>query len=65
MTEISFGKNDAVKLYTRVSKLNPTTLLERVEGDPEGFGGTYAEGKKRQILAQTKNEVLERIKDAQ
>lgn len=64
MTMFPFGKNDAVKLYTRLSKLNPTTLLEKVQGEPQDIGGVSSEGKKRQILAQTKNEVLDRIKNA-
>lgn len=64
MPKFLFGKNDAVKLYTRVSKLNPITLLEKGQAEPQDIGGISAEGKKRQILAQTKNEVLERIKNA-
>ncbi|MBA4373187.1 MAG: hypothetical protein C0402_10045 [Thermodesulfovibrio sp.] len=64
MTVLPFQFNEVVRLYNRVSKLNPTTLLEKEHGEPQDIVSISAEGKKKQILAQTKNEVLERIKEA-
>jgi hypothetical protein len=64
MTAFPFASNDAVKLYMRISKLNPLALLEEMEGDHDSIVSVSAEGKKKQILAQTRNEVLERILSA-
>lgn len=64
MTAFPLGSKDAVKLYIRVSKLNPRILLEKVEAEPHDIVSISAEGRKQQILAQTRDEVLERIINA-
>lgn len=64
MTVLPFQFNEVVRLYNRVSKLSPTILLEKEHGETRDIVGISTEGKKKQILAQTKDEVLERIKEA-
>jgi hypothetical protein len=64
MTVFSFQINEVVQLYNRVAKLKPSTILEREHEEPQDIVTISAEGKKKQILAQAKSEVLERIRDA-
>jgi hypothetical protein len=64
MTIFPHQISDVIQLYNRVSKLKPSTLLDR-EGDaPKDFVNISEEAKKQQILSQVKNDVLERIRDA-
>jgi hypothetical protein len=49
-------------LYNRVSKLKPSTILEKELGEPKDVVNISAEGKKRQILDQARNEVLDQIR---
>jgi len=63
MTVFSFQINEVVQLYNRVAKLKPSTILEKEHEGPQDMVSISAEGKKKQILAQAKSEVLERIRD--
>jgi len=57
---------EVLHLYNRVSKMKPSTLLER-ESDstgPRDMVSISEDAKKQQILSQAKSEVLERIRDA-
>lgn len=57
---------EVLHLYNRVSKMKPSTLLEK-ESDstgPRDMVSISEDAKKQQILSQAKSEVLERIRDA-
>jgi len=56
--------NEVVRLYNRMTKLKPTTLLEDEHGELGDILSISSEGRKKQILEQTKHEVLQRIKEA-
>jgi hypothetical protein len=57
-----FQINELVHLYSGVSKLKPSTILERDSGEPRDGVTIFSEGKKRQILDQARTEVLDRIR---
>ena len=65
MTVMPFQMDEVGKLYNRVAKIKPATLLEKEQNEPQDVVTISAEGRKKQILEQTKSEVLERIKDVQ
>lgn len=64
MTISPFQLNEVMGLYNRVSKLRPSTLLERDQGGPQDVVDISAEAKKQQVMEQTRAEVLERIRNA-
>lgn len=64
MAEFPFQINEGMRLYNRVQKLKPSTILEREQNEPQDGVHTSAEGKKRQILDQARTEVLDRIRSA-
>lgn len=63
MTVFPFQVNEVMRLYTRISKLKPSTILEKEPQESQDIVNISAEAKKRQILAEAKNEVLERIRE--
>ena len=64
MTVFPYQINEVVQVYNRVSKLKASTLLEKEQGsETQDIVNLSAEGKKKQVLSQTKNEVLARIRD--
>lgn len=62
MTIAPFQTNEVMQLYNRISKLKPSMILDK-EAEPEDVVKISAEAKKKQILEQTRSEVLERIRD--
>ncbi|MHB8883348.1 MAG: hypothetical protein ACYC69_17795 [Thermodesulfovibrionales bacterium] len=64
MTDFPFQDYDVSKLYNRLTKLSPAALLMKERGEPQDVMNISSEGKMKRILAQTKSEVLDRIKDA-
>jgi hypothetical protein len=64
MTVFPFQVNEVMHLYSRISKLKPSAILEKESGDPKDVVDVSAEAKKRQILGQARNEVLDYIKKA-
>ena len=64
MTVFPFQINEVMHLYNRVSKLKPSNILEKEQTEPQDIVRISTEGKKRQILEQTRGEVLDRIRDA-
>jgi len=64
MTVFPFQINEVMHLYNRVSKLKPSNILEKEQPEPQDIVHISTEGKKRQILEQTRSDVLERIRDA-
>ncbi|KAF0122589.1 MAG: hypothetical protein FD151_689 [bacterium] len=63
MTIFPFQINEAMHAYNRVSKLKPSVLLEKEQGEPHDIINISAEAKKKQIIGQAKTEVLERIRE--
>lgn len=64
MTVFPSEANEAIRLYTRLSKLKPAMLLEREQNEPRDVVRISAEAKKRQILEQARTEVLAQIRNA-
>lgn len=63
MNILPFQINEVVQLYNRVAKLKPSTILEREQSEPQDVVSISAEGRKKQIVAQAKSEVLDRIRE--
>ena len=59
MTVFPFQINEAVQLYNRVAKPEASGRSDREKIEPRDIVDISAEAKKRQVLAQMKNEVLE------
>ena len=64
MTVFPYAANEALHLYSRLSKLKPSMLLEREQNEPHDVVRISAEAKKRQILDQARTEVLAQIRNA-
>jgi len=64
MTVAPFQIHEAVHLYNRLSKLKPSSLLEREQTEPQDVVQISAEAKKRQVLDQARSEVMEKIRQA-
>ncbi len=62
MTVFPFQINEVSHLYNRLSKLKPSTIIEREPGEPQDVVHISAEAKKRQILDQARTEVLDQIR---
>ena len=63
MAIFPYAANEAVHLYNRLSKLKPSTLLNREQNEPQDVVRISAEAKKRQILDQARTEVLAQIRN--
>ena len=64
MTISPFQISEAAHLYTRLSKLKPSAILEdRETSAPQDVVSISTEGKKKQIMDQTRNEVLQQIRN--
>ncbi len=64
MTIFPHQIGDAVHLYSRVSKLKPSVLLERDNEPSRDRISISDEAKKQQVLSQAKTDVLDRIRNA-
>lgn len=64
MTIYPFQLNEANNIYNRLSKLKPTTFLEKEIDEPQDIVSISTEAKRRQILEQAKAEALEKIRQA-
>ena len=64
MTVFPFQVSEALHLYNRLSKLKPSAILEKEPGEPRDVVNISSEAKKRQILDQTRTEVLDHIRQA-
>ncbi len=51
-----------VNLYNRISKINPATIVEKENEEPQDVVNISSEARKKQILEKARNEVMERIK---
>jgi len=63
MTVFPFQINEVAHLYNKLSKLKPSTILDKEQSEPQDVVSISTEAKKRQIMNQTKNEVLTRIRN--
>lgn len=64
MTIFPFQINEVVHLYNKVSKLKPSTILEKEQGEPKDIVKISAEGKERQLLDQTGTQAPDQIRKA-
>ena len=64
MTLFPFQVNEVMHLYNRVAKLKPSAILEKDQVEPQDFVNISAEAKKRQVLEQTRSDVIESIRGA-
>jgi len=62
MSIFPFQINEVVRLYDRVSKLNPSTILEKEQEEPQDIVNISAEARKKQILEKARSQVIERIR---
>ena len=62
MSIFPFQINEVVRLYDRVSKLNPSTILEKEQEEPQDIVNISAEERKKQILEKARSQVIERIR---
>ena len=62
MTVFPFQVNEAMHLYNRLSKLKPSTILDKEQVEPRDVVHISAEAKKRQVLDQARTEVLAQIR---
>ncbi len=62
MTVSPFDVNEVVQVYGKTSKLKPSSLLDGEQAEPQDIVNISTEGKKKQILEQARNEVLERFR---
>ena len=63
MILLPFQINDAAQIFSKISKLKPSALLEKAR-EAQDIVSISVEGKKENILAQTRKEVMERVKCA-
>jgi hypothetical protein len=63
MSNTPFLTGETMRLYRRVSKLKPSSMLDHEPVDPQDTVNMATEAKKRQILEQARTEVLNRIRD--
>ena len=64
MTVFPFQVNEVMHLYNRLSKLKPSTILDKDQSEPQDIVNISPEAKKRQIMNQARTEVLEQIRKA-
>jgi uncharacterized protein YabN with tetrapyrrole methylase and pyrophosphatase domain len=62
MTVFPFQINEVMHLYNRLSKLKPSTILEKDQEEPQDVVQISAEAKKRQVIDQARSEVMEHIR---
>jgi hypothetical protein len=62
MTVFPHQISEVMHLYNRLSKLKPSTILEKDQAEPQDVVQISAEAKKRQILDQARSEVIEQIR---
>jgi hypothetical protein len=64
MTVAPFQTDEVMQLYNRISKLKPSMILDKEEQpEPQDVVHISAEAKKKQIVEQTRSEVLDRIRE--
>ncbi|HMK49216.1 MAG TPA: hypothetical protein VK435_04125 [Thermodesulfovibrionales bacterium] len=64
MSIFPYQVSEVVGLYNRISKINPTTIIEKEREDPQDVVNISTEARKRQVFEQARSEVMERIRTA-
>ncbi len=62
MSIFPFQFSEVVSLYNRVSKLNPSSLIEKEQAEPQDVVNISSDARKKQIIEQARGEVIKRIK---
>ncbi len=62
MTAFPFQINEVMHVYNRLSKLRPSSILEKDQAEPQDVVQISAEAKKRQVLEQARSDVMEQIR---
>jgi len=63
MTIYPFQLYEVMHLYNRVSKLRNPANIDREEQEPQDIVNISSEAKKKQIIKETKKEVLNKIRE--
>ncbi len=63
MTIYPFQLYEVMHLYNRVSKLRNPAPIDREEQEPQDIVNISSEAKKKQIIEETKKEVLNKIRE--
>lgn len=62
MTIYPFQLYELMHLYGRTSKLKNPSIIEKDEQEPQDVVNISSEAKKRQIIEETKKEVLQKLR---
>jgi hypothetical protein len=62
MSTIPIHFPEVIRFYERVNKLKPTSLSEQLRSGSQDSINISAEAKKRLVMDQARNEVLEKLK---
>ena len=62
MSIFPYQVHEVANLYNRISKINPSSIIEKEKEDPQDVVNISSEARKKQIFEQARSEVLERIK---
>ena len=63
MTIFPFQINEVMHLYSKVSKIKPSIILEKEPEEPSDLVQISSEAKKKQVLDLARNEVLKKIRE--
>jgi uncharacterized protein YlzI (FlbEa/FlbD family) len=63
MTIYPFQLYEVMHLYNRVSKVRNPATIDREEQEPQDIVNISSEAKKKQIIEETKKEVLNKIRE--
>jgi hypothetical protein len=58
-----FQFSEVVTLYNRVSKLNPSAMIEREQAETRDIVNISTDARKKQIIEQARNEVIKKIRN--
>jgi hypothetical protein len=64
MSIFTYQVNEVAGVSSRISKINPATIIEKEREDPQDVVNISTEARKRQIFGQARSEVMERIRTA-
>jgi|WetSurMetagenome_2_1015567.scaffolds.fasta_scaffold1532383_1 hypothetical protein len=62
MSTIPVHFHEVIRFYERVNKLKPASLADRLRSNSPDLINISSEAKKKFVLEQARNEVLEKIK---
>jgi len=62
MSIFPYQVNEVVSLYNRISKINPSSIIEKEKEEPQDVVNISSEARKKQIFEQARSEVMVRIR---